>query len=176
MRQCDLKTLRTEETIIIHLLYRRSDKRILMAPSALWIYRSRGGQQLQGRSQNCYWGETPTEPEPDSWFDVEHSSLLPPVHMATFCSFHQKTVFCHSTGYPWHNICALGPVSESNRFQPDLVSTNWGLCPLFPQVHECIDLNLSSRAALPPYTQSHQTEQEHWSWECWTQGRKYYKL
>lgn len=35
MRQCDLKTLRTEEIIIIHLLYRRSGRRILMVPSGL---------------------------------------------------------------------------------------------------------------------------------------------
>lgn len=40
MGQCDLKTLRTEEIIIINLLCRRSDKRIIMVPFGLICYGS----------------------------------------------------------------------------------------------------------------------------------------
>lgn len=40
-------------------------------PHTLWIYESKDGQELQERSQNCYQGETPIEPETDCYFYVE---------------------------------------------------------------------------------------------------------
>lgn len=63
-------------------------------PHAVWLYRSRSGQQLQASSQN--WGEAPSEPETDSWFCVEWEGSIPETFIFA-SSLHTWSYFALST-------------------------------------------------------------------------------
>lgn len=188
MPQCDLETLRTEETIIIHLLYRRSGKRILMVPYGLMHSESTEAEvdnnfritlkiaadvklplSLRHTAGFMWRGKRASQ---------KHSSFSSPCTRGHILLFQPKDWVLPLN---WLSLAQCLCIRTSEWIQRVSAWRGWYKLKLnmfFISLSSWLHwLNFILQNCPPTLpSQSHQTEQEHWSWEYWTQGRKCYKL